>query len=90
MKKNEPTKDQGPIGLDAKEVEALKDQEVEKKGFTNDELLEVIAEKFNDVPSKSAMLKLLRSEGHSVAQNRCYNAYLQVAMAIEKKAKEAK
>ena len=49
-----------------------------KNTLTNEELMELVNETFDKVLTKSAMLKTLRAAGYSVAQNRCYNAYLQI------------
>ena len=74
--------------LTKKELEALIPEESDKKTFTAEELMIAVSERFSSVLTKSAMLKTLRAEGYSVAQNRCYNAYLQIEKAINDKAKE--
>ena len=74
--------------LTKKELEALIPEESDKKTFTAEELMIAVSERFSSVLTKSAMLKTLRAEGYSVAQNRCYNAYLQIEKAINDKAEE--
>ena len=71
--------------ITAKEVKEMIPAAEEKKNLTAEDLFKLVNEKFNLVATKSAMLKLLRLEGYSVAQNRCYNAYLQIQKAVEDK-----
>ena len=75
------------IKLSKKELEALVPEAESKKTFTAEELIETVAERFSEAATKSAMLKILRADGYSVAQNRCYNAYLQIEKAINDKTK---
>ncbi len=63
--------------------------ETTKNNLTNEQLMELVNEKFESVLTKSAMLKTLRAEGYSIAQNRCYNAYLLIAKVREAKEKTA-
>ncbi len=69
--------------LSVKEVKEMAAAQPVKETLTSEDLFKLVNEKFNLVATKSAMLKLLRSEGYSVAQNRCYNAYLQINKRIE-------
>ena len=75
------------IELNKKELKELAPIESDKKTLTAEELMEAVNERYSLVLTKSAMLKQLRAEGYSVAQNRCYNAYLQIEKAINDKAK---
>ncbi len=59
----------------------------DKKTLTTEELFKLVNEKFNLVMTKSAMLKLIRLEGYSVSQERCYKAYLQINKIVESKKK---
>ena len=81
------TKKNETIELSTKELAALTPEVSDKKTFTAEELMLAVAERFNMVLTKSAMLKTLRAAGYAVAQNRCYNAYLQIEKALEDKAK---
>ncbi len=71
--------------LSTEELTNMLPEANEKKNLTAEELIKLVNEKFNQVLTKSAMLKLLRLEGYSVAQNRCYNAYLQIEKAVNAK-----
>ncbi len=77
--------------LTAKELKEIV-VETTTNNLTNEELMKLVNEKFEEVATKSAMLKTLRAEGYSVAQNRCYNAYLQIAKvrSDKEKANESK
>ncbi len=72
--------------LTAKELKEIV-VETTTNNLTNEELMKLVNEKFEEVATKSAMLKTLRAEGYSVAQNRCYNAYLQIAKVRSDKEK---
>ena len=63
--------------LNKKELAELT-PEVTKNVLDAEQLMELVNEKFDQVATKSAMLKLIRSEGFSAAQNRVYAAYLNI------------
>ncbi len=60
-----------------------------KKTLTDGEAVQLIADRYEAVTSKNAMLKLLRSEGFSIAMSRCFKIYTAYAKAIAA-SKEAK
>ena len=57
--------------------------ETAKLNLTDEQLLSEIAERFESVATKSAMLKLIRLDNFKVSQNRCYNMYLRYAKAVK-------
>ena len=63
--------------LNKKELAELT-PEVTKNVLDAEQLMELVNEKFDQVATKSAMLKLIRLEGFSAAQNRVYAAYLNI------------
>ncbi len=72
-------------GVTAKELQTIEVDAPSKNTLTEEVLIKMVNERFNLVATKSAMLKLIRSEGYSVAQNRCYNAYLRIQRIVESK-----
>ncbi len=67
----------------AKLINEIKTSEEVKVNLTDEQLLQKIIESYNDVATKSAMLKLIRKDNFKVSQDRCYNMYLRYAKAIK-------
>ena len=66
----------------AKLISNVKSNELAKVNLNDEQLLELIIEHYSKVDTKSAMLKLIRSENFKVSQDRCYNSYLLYKKAI--------
>ncbi len=64
-------------------IKDVKQDEVAKVNLTDDALLAKVIEHYNNVATKSAMLKLIRKDNFKVSQDRCYNMYLRYAKAIK-------
>ncbi len=67
----------------AKLINEVKLNEEAKINLTDEQLLTEITERFENVATKSAMLKLIRKDNFKVSQDRCYNMYLRYAKAIK-------
>jgi len=67
----------------AKLIKEITSNEAAKVNLTDEQLLQKIIESYNDVTTKSAMLKLIRKDNFKVSQDRCYNMYLRYAKAIK-------
>ena len=59
-----------------------------KINLNDNELLNKIIELNSKVVTKSAMLKLIRSENFKVSQDRCYNMYLRYNKSIKEDLKK--
>ncbi len=70
------------ISEQAKLISEIKTQEQVKVNLNDEQLLNLIIKQYNNVATKSAMLKLIRKDNFKVSQDRCYNMYLRYAKAI--------
>ena len=73
----------------AKLIKDVKTEDQAKINLTDEQLLEVIMKNYNEVDTKSGMLKLIRKDNFKVSQDRCYGMYLRYQMTM-KQEKETK
>ncbi len=67
----------------AKLILEVKTNEEVKINLTDEALLGEIIKRYNDVGTKSGMLKLIRADKFKVSQDRCYNMYLRYAKTVK-------
>lgn len=72
----------------AKLIKDVKTNEEVKQNLNDEQLLELIMKNYNEVDTKSAMLKLIRKDNFKVSQDRCYNMFLRYKMTIKEDKKD--
>ncbi len=65
-------------------LESASINETNKRTLNESELIVLVDKHYNDVTSKNAMLKLIRSLNYSVSMSRCFKVYIDYTKLLSK------